>query len=149
MKNSNISSQKYFEVEAKCGHVGRKSCVWIKFAVAAENGKDAAKRARAFPRVKHHHPDAIKSVTEIDFAAFKVLKAENDADPYLHCKNRREQDLIVDFWDRVEDDEYNLTKYEKEITRNAGFKLKKNRFEELEAVRTIREYLFYPVVYTA
>ena len=94
MSYSESVNQKYFEVEAKCGHVGKTNCVWIRFAVVAESRKDAAKRARMFGRVKHDHPNAIGYVKEIDFESFMVLKAENDADPYLHCKSKREQNHI-------------------------------------------------------
>ncbi len=66
---------KYFEVEAKCGHVGRCNCVWIRFAVVAANGKDAAKKAREIGRVKHDHPNAIGYVKEITFVYFMHLKA--------------------------------------------------------------------------
>ncbi len=83
MSYSESVKQKYFEVKAKCGHVGRTSCVWIRFAVVAESRKDAAKKARMFGRVKHNHQDAIGYVKEIDFESFIVLKAENDADPSI------------------------------------------------------------------
>lgn len=36
--------EKYFMVIAKCGHVGRKNYIPVKFAVVAESGKEAAKR---------------------------------------------------------------------------------------------------------
>ena len=36
------------------------------FAICAENGREAASRARWMPRVKHHAKDAILSVKEID-----------------------------------------------------------------------------------
>lgn len=44
MSYSESVNQKYFEVEAKCGHVGKTNCIWIRFAVVAESRKDAAKR---------------------------------------------------------------------------------------------------------
>ena len=99
-------TKRYYKVDAKCGHVGRNKCIWITFAVAAENGKDAAKRVRNFKRVKHDRPDAIRSVKEISFEEFMILKAENDADPYLHCKNIQEQRKIPNFDERVVDDTY-------------------------------------------
>lgn len=33
---------KYFEVIAKCGHVGKNNCIFITFACAAENGKESS-----------------------------------------------------------------------------------------------------------
>lgn len=92
---------KYFEVIAKCGHVGKKNCIFITFACAAENGKEAAAKVRLYKRVKHDHKDAIRNVNEISFEEFVKLRAENDADPYLHCKNPQEQRKIPDFDSRV------------------------------------------------
>ena len=118
MSYSESVNQKYFEVEAKCGHVGKTNCVWIRFAVVAESRKDAAKRARMFGRVKHDHPNAIGYVKEIDFESFMVLKAENDADPYLHCKSKHEQNQIEGFSARIEPDEFNIAKRQKKSTKN-------------------------------
>lgn len=126
MKYSGNENQRYFEVEAKCGHVGRTNCIRIRFAVVANDAKDAARKARGIGRVKHDHLDAIRYVKEIDFNSFMILKAENDADPYLHCKSKREQKQIADFESRVEPDEYNINKKENKQTRNCGFKMKKN-----------------------
>ena len=133
-------NQKYFEVEAKCGHVGRTNCIWIRFAVVAESRTDAAKKARMFGRVKHNHQDAIGYVKEIDFESFMVSKAENDADPYLRCKSRREQNQIEGFSSRIEPDEFNIAKQQKKNTRNAEYKLRKSRYAENDAKRKIFEY---------
>ena len=57
--------KKYFSVETKCGHVGKLNCVWIKFAICAENAKEAAAIARQKARAKHHHKNTIKEVIEI------------------------------------------------------------------------------------
>lgn len=140
MKYSGNENQRYFEVETKCGHVGRTNCVWIKFAVVANDAKDAARKARRIGRVKHDHLDAIGYVKEIDFNSFMILKAENDADPYLHCKSKREQKQIADFESRVEPDEYNIKRKEKKHTRNCGFKMKKNEHAVYEAKKAIYEY---------
>lgn len=140
MKYSGKENQRYFEVETKCGHVGRTNCVWIKFAVVANDAKDAARKARRIGRVKHDHLDAIGYVKEIDFNSFMILKAENDADPYLHCKSKREQKQIADFESRVEPDEYNIKRKEKKHTRNCGFKMKKNEHAVYEAKKAIYEY---------
>ena len=92
---------KYYEVTAKCGHVGKNNCIFITFACVAESGKEAAAKVRLYKRVKHHHKDAIRNVNEITFEEFMKLKAKNDADPYLHCKNPQEQRKIPDFDSRV------------------------------------------------
>ena len=85
---------KYYEVIAKCGHVGKGKCVLITFACAAENGKEAAAKVRAYARVKHHHKDAIRNVRKILFEEYIKLRAENDAD-------RQEQNRIPGFEERI------------------------------------------------
>ena len=104
---------KYYEVVAKCGHVGRNNCVFIHFACAAYDEKDAAYKVRFFPRVKHDQKDAIKSVREISFEEFMILKSQNDADPYLHCKNLQEQKKIPDFEIRVISDKRKIKEKKK------------------------------------
>ena len=121
-------TKRYFKVEAKCGHVGHGKCIWITFATAADNGKEAAKKVRDFKRVKHDHKDAIGSVKEISFEEFIAIKAANDADPYLHCKNVQEQRKILDFDKRVVDDKRELrarlTQKGREIDRHGLEKIK-------------------------
>ena len=83
-----------FEVKCKCGHVGRKNYIVISFPVIAEDGRDAAHKARYFPRVKHDHKDAIISVRKITDEEYDELIAINNQDEYLHCSNRQEQNLL-------------------------------------------------------
>ena len=82
----------------------------------------------------------IGHVKEIDFESYIVLKAENDADPYLHCKSKREQNQIEGFLARSEPDEFNIAKRQKKNTRNAEYKLRKSRCAEYDAKRKIFEY---------
>jgi len=85
-----------YEVCAKCGHVGRKYYVEKVFAVIANSKKEAAKIARAIPRVKHDHKDAIIYVKEISKERYDEIIATNDADLYFRCKNKQEQRMIGD-----------------------------------------------------
>lgn len=82
---------KYYDVEAKCGHVGRNNYIIKHFFVSAENGKEAAYKTRLLPRVKHHHKDAIRSVTEIDYNEFVKGLDRNNLDPYFLVNNISEQ----------------------------------------------------------
>ena len=41
-----IENKRYYEVKTKCGHVKLKQCIWIYFAIVAEDGKEAAAIAR-------------------------------------------------------------------------------------------------------
>ena len=84
----------YYAVTAKCGHVGRNYYIPICFPVVAGSGKEAAAQVRCFPRVKHHHRDAILDVERIDPDEFFFLKEKNRTDPYLCCRNVQEQRQI-------------------------------------------------------
>lgn len=99
----------YFEVCAKCGHVGRKFYVEKVFAVCARSAREAARFARQIPRVKHDHKDAIKYVREIDEERFDEIMLENEEDMYFKCKNIQEQRLYCNLdligepgWEREE-----------------------------------------------
>ena len=126
----------YFEVEAKCGHVGINNCVRIKFAVWAENGKQAAAKARNFPRVKHHHKDAIISVKSIGFEEYIILKAKNDVDPFLHCKNIQEQRSFTEIIDRIEADYYTEKRMYKK-KKCVEYKRKKTAIKVATAIKEI------------
>lgn len=82
---------RYYEVKAKCGHVGRNFYVLKTFAVRAADGREAAKIAREIPRVKHHHKDAIREVNEVDAARYHEIIDTNHEDPYFLCHSRQEQ----------------------------------------------------------
>ena len=93
----NDSSKKYyFEVSAKCGHVGRTYYYLGIFYVQAPDGKTAASIVRNMPRVKHHHKDAILSVTRIGYEEYQKGRAMLQKDPYFICHNKREQKMVTD-----------------------------------------------------
>ena len=81
---------KYYEVTAKCGHVGRNYYVLKTFAVKAANGRAAARIVRNTPRVKHHQKDAIKSVQEIDKNRYLAIIKRNQQDPYFQSHSIQE-----------------------------------------------------------
>ena len=82
---------KLYAVTAKCGHVGRNYYALKTFAVKADNGREAAKVVRDYPRVKHHHKDAIREVHEVDAERFEEIIENNNQDPYFHCACVQEQ----------------------------------------------------------
>ena len=82
---------KYYEVSAKCGHVGRNNYIIKKFYIKAETGEDAAEIVRNKPRVKHHRKDVIidtKKITEEDY--LQGLKEMNE-DKYFQVQSKQEQ----------------------------------------------------------
>ena len=86
----------FYLVTTKCGHVGKKAYMPITFPVKAENGREAAKIARAFPRVKRHHKDAILKCEKVDRVKFVEQIKINNEDPYLHVVSKQEQQIIVE-----------------------------------------------------
>lgn len=131
---------RFYEVEAKCGHVGLTNCVWIKFAVKAKTSKEAADAVKRYGRVKRNHKDFIRGVSEISYDEYRILARENKYDPYLNARNIREQRAIPDFDERVEVDEYNVNRREKKKNHDPSFKLKKIEWLVNSAKRRIDEY---------
>lgn len=142
MRNEKIN---YFEVIAKCGHVGKRFYIPIKFAVAAENSKEAAKIARSIPRVKHDHKDAILSVKKISYQEYVQLEEENDKDLYLKCHSKQEQLNIEGLEDRIEIDFHGLKEcgYNKESRLDkVKYKLKKDKILQNERKREMLDYAY-------
>jgi hypothetical protein len=138
---------RYFKVVTKCGHVGRYNCIWINFAIVAESKQQVADKVREEGRVKRDHKDFIKEIKEISFEEFMELKAQNDADPYLHCKNIQEQNQIVGFEERIDVDEYNLAKFEKKTSKRDSVKFRKSKAKAKERSYTYCKYEFYEMEY--
>lgn len=125
---------RYYEVTAKCGHVGRGYYIPIGFAVRAETASDAAAVTRLLPRVKHDHRDAILSVREVDAFEYDDLKQVNRYDPYLQCKSRREQMQEYDaICSRLVEESRNRFSGEKELSEKAVYDGKKR-------IRNVRRY---------
>ncbi|MDY3905114.1 MAG: hypothetical protein SO007_08040 [Candidatus Enteromonas sp.] len=56
---------KYYQVKAKCGHVGRNNYIPKTFYIKAEDGKEAASKVRKIPRVKHGKKFAVLETKKI------------------------------------------------------------------------------------
>ena len=127
-----METKKNYEVIAKCGHVGRKNYIPVKFAVVAESGKEAAKKVRQFPRVKHNHKDAILDVRCITLEEFLEIRESNDNDSYLKCHSKQEQNLIVNLAERMVDDLHNVKQvFDKQARLDrVAYKIKKTKILE-------------------
>ena len=90
-------NNKYFIVEAKCGHVGKQFYIPIKFAITAKSAKEAAEIIRQIPRVKHDHKDAILNVEKVSFEEYLTQQENNSKIDYLKCKSKYEQKNILDW----------------------------------------------------
>ncbi len=84
---------KYYEVIAKCGHVGRGKYIEISFPVYSENGSEAAQKILKHSKVKKQLKDAIKDVYEIDYERYIELRKKNSEDVYLRSHYKKESDL--------------------------------------------------------
>lgn len=135
-----MGSKKYYAVECKCGHTGsRMFYIPIKFPIVAENGREAAEKARWIPRCKHHHKDCILSVEEISIEEFIELQNVNQNDPYLRCTSIQEQQMF-DISDRfVVDSHYCDDEDEKEQPIHQRF-FGKKRIKNPK--RFVRNYYF-------
>ena len=77
MRRYNMNSKRYFSVECKCGHAGKMYYIPIKFAIEADNGREAAEKGRWIPRVKHHQKYCILNVEELTEEEYYLLLSEN------------------------------------------------------------------------
>ena len=137
-----METKKYYEVIAKCGHVGRKHYIPVKFAVVSKSGKEAAKKVRQFSRVKHDHKDAILNVRCITIEEFLEIKEINNNDPYLNCHSRKEQNLIVNLTERMVTDLHNVKQaFDKQARKDrVAYKLRK--FKILEESSKKEDYCY-------
>lgn len=133
-------NKKYFKVVTKCGHVGRRFYVPVQFAVIAESGKEAAKIARQYPRVKHQHKDAILQVKEISYEEFLSIKEVNNNDMYLHCHSRQEQNSLCDMASRiVEDPHFVKPVKDNKNARRERVEYKRKKFKEMTNINWMEE----------
>lgn len=88
--------KKYYEVVAKCGHVGKGKYYEGVFYEIAEDGKKAAEIVRGRGRVKHHKKDAIISVKKISYEEYLVGIENKEKDLYFQCLNIQDQNVILD-----------------------------------------------------
>lgn len=82
---------KYYSVKTKCGHVRKSQFTIQMFYIKAENKKEAAKKARNKPRVKHHRKDAIIEVKEISMTEYFAGLKGMLGNPYFQVHSSSEQ----------------------------------------------------------
>lgn len=81
----------YYKATVKCGHVGRNHYILKSIYIKAEDGKEAALKARNTPRVKHHQKDAIKNVRLITLQQYSLGVRASANDLYFKVHNSSEQ----------------------------------------------------------
>ena len=121
----------FFEVQAKCGHVGRNNYIVKRFYVKAESAKEAAKVIRSAPRVKHHQKDAILKVLKISYEEYIEGVVKMKEDPYFNVYNTSDQKRFQVEGIIKEDC------FEEKRIRQVQFKLKKWRILEQESKKML------------
>lgn len=91
----------YYEVKAKCGHVGKNNYIIKSFYVYAASGSEAALITRKIPRVKHDRKDAIVSVTKITEEEYEQGINKNSNDLYFQVSNKQDQTMYCDGIDQL------------------------------------------------
>ena len=123
----------YYAVKTMAGHVGKGKYIEITFPVYAEDGREAAKRARWIPRVKHHNKHCILEVRKITLEEYNELIEENKKNPYLSCSSNQElRRLIPNIEEEVKSTKSNKKHSKKRNRENFEFKLKKRELIDSE-----------------
>lgn len=127
----------FYRVKAKCGHVGRNNYIVKNFYVVASSGKEAARKVRYFPRVKHDRKDAILSVELISQDEFNSGIEINRDDAYFKVTNSSEQRLLGAVDPKDVRKEPRCLEFKKE--RNIDYILKRNRILEIQYDKMLAE----------
>ena len=88
--------EKYYEVVAKCGHVGRMYYYEGHFFISSNSRKEAAKVVKGLPRVKKDHDDVILWVEEVTEIQYQEGLENMKSNPYFQCRSKHEQDAILE-----------------------------------------------------
>lgn len=83
-----------YVVKAKFGHVGRNRFVLKEIPIKANDGKEAALKARNTPRVKHNWKDAIVNVREVTYSEYLNFLFQHEQDLFFKCKNVQQQRVL-------------------------------------------------------
>lgn len=133
-----MNTTNYYSVAAKCGHVGRNNYIVKTFAVYAENGKEAAKIARKFPRVKHNQKDAILSVQKISKQEYRNLYKQNNSDLYFRCESIQDQKRLCSLTNQIKREQF--TNDYDDVEEDRSYKHKLNEIISRSFEREIRDY---------
>ena len=138
-----MNKGKYYSVTAKCGHVGKRNYIPITFAVVASNGKEASYKVRTYARVKHNHKDAILMCKEIKKEEYMDILEQNQKDPYLFCKSKREQKEICDLDGRLVLDPHFVEEIKRSEEKKQILAFKQNKYRMANKFNWYDEYSEY------
>ena len=131
----------YFEVVAKCGHVGRMYYYEGHFFVRAENEKAAAYKVKNKSRVKKNHEDAILWVNEVDEPTYIEGIEAMKNNPYFHCGSKWQQKRFIDLiQDGIKPETETQLQYRE---RRKGYYKNKNSKDKPSKRKGIRNFYKY------
>ena len=131
---------KYYEVVAKCGHVGMKKYIDVSFPVYANNKKDAASFVLTRGKVKKQLKDAITKIREISYDEYLDLIINNPFEEYIRAHSAQEVDFEK-YEIKYIENKYTKKTYAEFLTRKekVEYKKKKNKI--------IKELFCYEIAY--
>ena len=94
---------KYYEVVAKCGHVGRSRYYEGHIFVRANSRSEAAQIVKVMPRVKTNHQDVILENDEIGITEYTDGVSRMNNNPYFKCRSKSEQN---EYWELIKENVY-------------------------------------------
>lgn len=131
---------KYYEVVAKCGHVGMRKYIDVVFPVYANSKKGAAKFILQHGKVKKQLKNAITSIKEISYEEYVELLINNPFEEYIHAHSTQEIDYS----------KYEIKYIEKNFTNKSYFEFL-NRKEKvnykMKKNKIIKELFCYEITY--
>ena len=119
----------FYEVQAKCGHVGKGRFFRGTFYVRAYTGSEAATIVRMLPRVKHDHKDAILSVRRIDKEEYEEGRREHSQNIYYSCVNIQQQRECLDQIEEYIEDEVRPEKDRSKIVQKRQARIRLNNIK--------------------
>ena len=126
----------HYLVTALCGHVGRNWGIVKCFPIKADSGKEAARKCRCMPRVKHDNKHAILETRLVSEEEYSEQLETNNADPYFKASTRREGFLLgVDESNRIDMTVYREKKWEDRESFN------RNTFHGISRKRYVNHYM--------
>lgn len=127
----------YYRVKVKCGHVGRNNYIPKSFYLKAEDGEEAALKARRIPRVKHDKKSAVLEVKKISKEEFQEGLRININDPYLRVTSIQEQRVLCpDLEEEIIREETETTYKKSQIRRHLIEKAKRQEWKNLRNYTT-------------
>ena len=132
----------YYAVKTMAGHVGKGKYYEVTFPVYAENGREAAEKARWIPRVKHHNKYCILEVKKITIEEYNELVEYNKKNPYLLCSSNQElRRVMPDIGKDIKNNKSYKNYSIKRKKENLEYRLKKSELIDSEKNKHFKYHL--------